>query len=195
MSRRLAWLLATLVVLIAAKELAGNAAGPSASQAEPPSAAVPHRSVSASPAVPERMPVLTAPATVDGNGLPWPVGRNPFQPLDADRPALAPAPPPPPPPPIAEAPPPVVQPISSPPRRVQLTAFGQYRDGSVVRALVATPSGVAAVAAGDSLLGQYRVLTIDRQSVALHDTSTGSRLDIPLPPLPDGSARPQPDMK
>lgn len=195
MSRRLAWLLAILVTLIAAKELAGDAASLPASQAESPSAAVPLRAASASPAAPEPMQALTATASGDGNGLPWPVGRNPFQPLDADRPASAPPPPPPRPRPIAEAPPPVVQANAPPPQRVQLTAFGQYRDGAMVRALVATPSGVAAVAAGDSLLGRYRVLTIDRQSVALQDTSTGSRLDIPVPPLPDGSARQQPDMK
>ncbi len=128
----------------------------------------------------------TVPVAAEATG--WPL-RQPSTPAQGDLFALRtpPAPPPEPPPPVPPPPPPPptpappAAPVEPPVPLPPLQVIGSWAGGGAPSVFLAGPNGTLQGKAGDVLLGDYRIESIQAGSVSLKHLPTGRPLSLVVP--------------
>lgn len=176
--RRLAWLLAVMLALIALRWWSPPAARDEVVQAVERPVATAATTVatvtSASHPSADSDTSVREPDTGDV--------RNAFAPRVIAPPPPPPAPPPPPKVAVAPPPPPPAPPVDPTPPPPPLQVIGAWKDARGTSVFIAGPAGVVQARAGDTVLNEYSITQITPQQVQMRHLPSSRDVALAVPP-------------
>ncbi len=177
--RRLAWLLAVMLVLIALRAWSPPAARDEVVQAvERPTATSPAAGVGvATQGAQQKVGDDAYSREPDAGEI-----RNAFAARVIAPPPPPPAPPPPPKVAVALPPPPPPPPVDPSPPPPPLQVIGAWKDARGASVFIAGPAGVVQARAGDTVLNEYSITQITPQQVQIRHLPSSRDVALAVPP-------------